>query len=242
MISVTDNVGEHNSDLDVSSNRILEGGSWKRQRVIMLLPSAPRISSRCAQSIYSISIPPNQAFHRVLLLGMEVGEAYSNAIAQILSNPELSTWDYILTVEEDNLPQQDALVRLIAQMEKHPELAAIGGLYWTKGLGGVPQIWGDVRDPIINFRPQVPVPNQLVECVGTAMGFTLYRLSMFKDARLRRPWFRTLNGTEGLGIGTQDLYFWGNARPFGYRCAIDCGVLVGHYDLDGKFGPPDKVW
>jgi hypothetical protein len=28
---------------------------------------------------------------------------------------------------------------------------------------------------------------------------------MFKDPRLRRPWFKTLNGGDGQGIGTQDF-------------------------------------
>jgi predicted lipoprotein with Yx(FWY)xxD motif len=28
----------------------------------------------------------------------------------------------------------------------------------------------------------------------------------------------------------QDLYFWNDARKYGHRCAIDCSVLVGHYD------------
>ena len=113
-------------------------------------------------------------------------------------------------------------------MHKHPEYACIGGLYWTKGEGGVPQIWGDAKDPVINFRPQPPVPGELVECVGTGMGFNLWRISMFKDERLRRPWFKTLAGAEG--VGTQDLYFWNDARAAGYRAAVDCSVLVGHYD------------
>jgi hypothetical protein len=60
------------------------------------------------------------------------------------------------------------------------------------------------------------------------MGFNLWRMSMFKDTKLRQPWFKTLAGSEGLC--TQDLYFWGDARKHGYRCAVDCGVLVGHYD------------
>ena len=64
------------------------------------------------------------------------------------------------------------------------------------------------------------------------MGFNLWRLSMFKDPKLRKPWFKTLaSGTEG--IGTQDLYFWGDARKHGHRCAIDCSVKVGHYDHVG---------
>lgn len=62
---------------------------------------------------------------------------------------------------------------------------------------------------------------------------------MFKDPKLRKPWFKTQ--TEG-GVSTQDLYFWSDARQHGYRCAIDTSVPIGHYDLEGKFGPPDTVW
>ena len=73
------------------------------------------------------------------------------------------------------------------------------------------------------------------------MGFTLYRMDMFRDPKLRRPWFKTAaSATEG--VATQDLYFWGDAFKHGYRAAIDCSVKVGHYDLEGKFGPPDMVW
>jgi hypothetical protein len=61
------------------------------------------------------------------------------------------------------------------------------------------------------------------------MGFNLWRMKMFRDERLRKPWFKTIAGKEG--VGTQDLYFWADARKYGYRCAIDCDVLVGHYDL-----------
>jgi hypothetical protein len=166
---------------------------------------------------------------------MEVGQAYSDTIAVILEHQELSTWEYLLTIEHDNVPPQDGLLRLIKRMDEHPEFACIGGLYWTKGLGGVPQIWGDPKDPVLNFRPQAPIPDQLVECCGTGMGFNLWRISMFKDPKLRRPWFKTIAGTEG--VGTQDLYFWADARKYGYRCAIDCAVKVGHYDLGS-----DIVW
>lgn len=174
-------------------------------------------------------VPPNQAVHRMAAIGMEVGEAFSNAIEQIISHPEIGQWEYILTIEHDNIPPADGVLKLLKRMEAHPEYACVGGLYWTKGISGVPQIWGDPKDPVLNFRPQPPVPGQLVECCGTGMGFNLWRMSMFKDSRLRKPWFKTVAGKEG--IGTQDLYFWADARKYGYRCAIDCDVLVGHYDV-----------
>ena len=235
--------GRHNSDLVKSTARMVEGGSWKKQRTIMLIPAGAMIPTKVYLSHCSLVFPPNQGAHRMAAVGMEVGEAFSSSIAEIIAHPELSQWEYLLTIEHDNCPQPDGLVKLIGHMERHPEFACIGGLYWTKGEGGVPQIWGDPRDVNLNFRPQPPDPKGgLVECCGTGMGFNLWRLSMFRDERLRRPWFKTLNGSEGGGVGTQDLYFWGDARKYGYRCAIACDVPVGHYDMEGKFGPPDTMW
>ena len=222
--------GKHNEDLESSAKRIKESGSWKRQRVVMLIPAGVSIPSKVYLSHCSLIFPPNQGSYKMAAIGMEVGEAFSEAIDQILQHPELSTWEYILTIEHDNIPQPDALVKLLERMEQHPEFSCIGGLYWTKGEGGVPQIWGDPNDAL-NFRPQAPDPNGgLVECCGTGMGFNLWRMSMFKDSRLRKPFFKTLKGHEGQGVGTQDLYFWGDARKYGHRCAIDCSVKIGHYD------------
>lgn len=220
--------GYHNQDLKKSTQRIIQGASWKKQRIVSLIPAGAMIPTKVYLSHCGLIFPPNQSVHRMAAMGMEVGEAFSNAIEQIISHPELTQWEYILTIEHDNIPPADGVLKLIKRMEEHPEFACIGGLYWTKGETGVPQIWGDIKDPIVNFRPQPPVAGQLVECWGTGMGFNLWRMSMFKDDRLRKPWFKTLAGTEG--VGTQDLYFWGDAHKYGYRCAIDCDVLVGHHD------------
>lgn len=233
--------GRHNADLATSTQRILEGGSWKTQRVVMLIPAGKSIPTKVYLSHCGLIFPPNQAAHRMAAIGMEVGEAFSSSIQAILDTPGLQDWEYLLTIEHDNCPPADGIVKLIKRMEEHPEFSCIGGLYWTKGEGGVPQIWGDIKDPVMNFRPQPPDLNGgLVECWGTGMGFNLWRLSMFKDPQLRKPWFKTVAGSEG--VGTQDLYFWGDAHKYGYRCAIDCDVKVGHYDMSGAFGPPDTMW
>ena len=221
-------VGRHNQELEKSTQRIIKGGSWKKQRIVSLIPASEMIPTKVYLSHCGLMFPPNQSVHRMAAIGMEVGLAFSDSIASILEHPELGNWEYLLTIEHDNIPPADGVLKLLKRMEDHPEFACIGGLYWTKGEGGVPQIWGDPKDPVLNFRPQPPVQGQLVECCGTGMGFNLWRMSMFKDPKLRRPWFKTIAGNEG--IGTQDLYFWGDARKHGYRCAIDCDILVGHYD------------
>lgn len=229
--------GRHNADLEQSASRIMQGGSWKKQRIVVIIPAASMIPTKAAMAIWGLAFPPNQQVFRIAALGMEVGQAYSDAIMGILMQSELSEWEYILTVEHDNIPPWDGVAKLVESMENHPELSCIGGLYWTKGESGICQVWGDPTDPQLNFRPQVPRLECVQECCGTGMGFNLWRLEMFKDERLRRPWFKTLNGTEGQGVGTQDLYFWSDARKYGYRCAVDTRVRVGHLDV-----ATDIIW
>lgn len=228
--------GRHNEAFEGSAARIMQGASWKKQRVVVLLPASDTISTKVALALWNLIFPPNNGVHRIICLGMEVGEAYSRAIECVLAEPNLSQWEYFLTVEHDNVPPQGGVVDLIESMDKHPELSAISGLYWTKGHGGQPQIWGDPADPITNYRPQVPIENCVQECCGIGMGFGLWRISMFKDARLRRPWFKTVASAQE-GVGTQDLYFASDARKHGHRFAVDTRVRVGHYDASS-----DIVW
>lgn len=241
-LTMMDVGGVHNADPDGTTARLLRGGSYKRQRIVVILPAVTPIPPKVYLSHCNLAFPPNNGVVRILAEGMEVGDAYSSAIQNVLQHLELSQWEYVLCVEADNCPPGDGVVRLVEDLEEHPELSAVGGLYFTKGPGGCAQIWGDPRDPVLNFRPQIPVPDVIQETCGLGQGFTLFRLAMFKDDRLRRPWFKTLNGMNGQGIGTQDLYAWSDFRKHGYRCAVDTSCKIGHYDYEGKFGQPDMMW
>ena len=224
--------GLHNGDINLSLTRLKKDSVYKDLSTIVIIPALNTVSTKSASSWWNLMFPPNQKVVKLFVQNMEVGEAYSQTIEQILAHPDLSKFKYILTVEADNVVPPDGLVKLLTQMEAHPEFNCIGGLYWTKGYNGVPQIWGDVNDPVLNFKPMPPVAGQLVECCGTGMGFNLFRLDMFRDERLRKPWFKTVASvTEGMY--SQDLYAWSDFRKNGHRCAIDCSILVGHVDGDG---------
>lgn len=234
--------GFHNANLDKTITRLDKLAAHRDLSTIAIIPAFGSIPTKIVASWMSMYTPPNQKYVRLFAIGQEVGEAYSNCISSILAHPDLSKFKYLLTLEHDNAPPPDGVVNLLSRMEKHPEYACIGGLYFTKGPGGCAQIWGDPKDPLINFKPLPPDPTGgLVECCGTGMGFNIWRLDMFKDKKLRQPWFKTTANMKD-GAMTQDLFFWKDARQYGYRCAIDCSVRVGHYDLEGKFGEADKMW
>lgn len=232
------NEGRHNVDLDKTISRLEAGAQYRDLSTVVIIPTFKDIPPKVVSSWLDLMMPPNQKIARLLPLGMEVGEAYSRTIEAVVNHPELTNWKYLLTLEHDNIPPSDGLLKLLERMEsaEGQKYAAIGGLYFTKGEAGVAQIWGNPYEFPTNFRPQKPDPNGgLKDCCGTGMGFTLWRLATFKNSKLRRPWFKTTaSSTEG--ISSQDLYFWVDARASaGLQCAIDCSVKVGHYDSASDF-------
>ena len=228
----TGSAGFHNQNLDSANDRLLQSKIYQDCSTICVIPTRGNIPARVVQSWLGMMTPMNQKFMRCFIIGMEVGAAYSTAVEQIIANTELGKWKYILTLEEDNMPPPDGLLKLI---ESIGEYDAVGGLYWTKGEAGQPMIYGNPNVMPLSFMPQPPQLNCLQRCHGLGMGFTLFKLEMLKDARLPKPLFKSeqeyISG-QGIRNYTQDLYFFENAGKLGYKFACDTRVAVGHFDID----------
>mgnify|MGYP001568132345 CR=1 FL=1 len=234
-------VGRHNGAPVASRDRILRGNTYRDASTVCLIPTRGLIHARVVQAWWGMMTPMNQRFSRLFAWGMEVAHAYEEMVANVLAHPDLGTWKYVLTLEEDNLPPPDGLLKLIEAIEggvDGQKYDAVGGLYWTKGEGGQPMCYGQPDVLPLNFIPWLPVPGTVARCNGLGMGFTLFRMAMFKG--LPRPWFRTVQ-EYAPGVGgrayTQDLWFFEQAGRAGHRFACDARVLVGHYNQS-----EDVVW
>lgn len=219
--------GVHNRNQRRTAKRVRDSGVYRDLSTVCVIPTRGTIPARVAESWMGLMTPMNQPFVRVFVEGMEVGSAYERAVDLILNHDMLKGFRYMLTLEEDNIPPADGLLRLYENIDKY---AVVAGLYYTKGEAGMPMIYGDPKG-MLAFNPQTPVPGKVQECNGTGMGFTLFDLAMFRDGKIDRPFFKTLQEV-GVGTGTQDLYFAGKARQAGYRIASDNRVRVGHYDMN----------
>lgn len=232
-IIVGGNEGEHNLDRH-STRRIKKGQGYRDLSTVCVVPTRGAIQARVVESFMGLMPPMNQPFVRLFVRGMEVGAAYEQAVEMILAHAQLSQFKYLLTLEEDNLPPPDGLLKLYESIGK---FAAVGGLYWTKGEGGQPMIYGS-PGKLPMFAPQPPKPETVQECNGLGMGFTLFRLDVFR--KLPQPWFKTVQEWDPARGGrsyTQDLYFFEQLRKAGQRVACDTRVKVGHYDVEA-----DRVW
>jgi hypothetical protein len=229
------NAGRNNLDLELSRGRLIKGGTYRDLSTVAVIPTRGVIPVKIVQSWMGMATPMNQKFTRIFVEKMEVGHAYNAGVEMILANPVLSQWKYMLTIEEDNAPPPDGLLKLYESIDKFD---AVSGLYWTKGDHGQPMIYGDPQSMPKSFIPQVPIPESDQACNGIGMGFALFRIDLFK--KVPKPWFRTLQEMvpgQGMAAATQDLYFCQEAAKYGARFAVDNRVRVGHYDV-----ATDTMW
>lgn len=231
--------GVHNADLEKTRDRLIKGDTYRDCSTVCIIPTRGVIPARVVQSWLSLFSPMNQKFTRIIVEGMEVGEAYSSAIENVLAHPDLSKWRYILTLEEDNLPPPDGLLHLIEDMNTLPkEFAAVSGLYFCKGPAGAPMAYGNpAEDPMVNFIPWLPPADCVSEVHGIGCGFALWRMEFFKDERLGKPIFETVQRYQP-GVGgqayTQDLHLCERARKIGWKFAVSTRCLVGHWDQENQ--------
>jgi hypothetical protein len=229
-IIIGSDAGFHNNDLERAQERLKKGKQYRDLSTVCVVPTRGMIPARVVENWMGLLTPMNNAFLRIFVSGMEVGDAYNAAVETILAHDGLKNFKYLLTLEEDNMPPPDGLLRLYESID---EYAAVGGLYWTKGEGGQPMIYGDPK-AMLTFQPQMVKAETVQECNGLGMGFTLFDLALFRDKKIPKPWFKTVqeySPETGAALGTQDLYFFGNARRAGYRVACDTRIKVGHLDV-----------
>lgn len=223
--------GAHNANFHDSIKRVLEGKQFKDLSTVWVTPARDsRLDLQVVfQSWLAMALPMNQKIQRVGIAHGEVGAVYNAAVEMILRDS--TPWKYMLTVETDNLPPRDGLLKLYESMDKGYDV--VGGLYWMKGPLGTAHIYGHPDEPG-DFKPQVPLDDQLQPCNGMGMGFTLFNVDAFR--KMEGPWFKTAETIED-GEHTQDLYFFKKAAEKGLKFAVDTRVKVGHLDFDTR-----KIW
>lgn len=206
---------------------IIKGDTYRDRSTIVITPSRGMIHADAVAGMLELEPIPGAKLARLVVWGHEVGHAYNEAFALALTHRA----KYVLTYEDDMLPDPMALNKIMATMEAHPEFAAISALYRTKGAKSWPLVVGHPEN-IADRTPRAPYapgderyPIQEVNLIP--FGFALWKLEMFEFLPL--PWFETTTKS------THENTFSLAARKAGYRFAVDCSLKVGHLDVtDGK--------
>ncbi len=219
---------------------LIPGSTYKDNSTVVVIPTRGMIHHKVVAAWQGLMPAMNQKRAILFAAGHEVGQAYNAMIANILADPVLSTWKYVMTMEDDNLPMPDAHMRLLESIELGFD--GVSGIYFTKGEINMPMAYGDPdeyrRTGALDFRPRNVVEalqrGQIMEVNGIAMGCALWRMDLFRQ--LAPPWFVTVSDLVpekgGAQCATQDLWFCERGRRAGKKFAVDFRVKVGHLDVE----------
>lgn len=219
--------------------KVIHGATYKDSSTVVIVPTRGTIHHKTVAAWQGLIAPMNQKRAFFFCAGHEVGHSYNTMIQQILADPNIGQWKYVLTLEDDNLPPPDAHVRLLESIDQFG-FDAVSGIYFTKGDISMPMAYGDPEryraSGELEFRPIDPRQHlergNVTEVNGIAMGCALWRMDLFRQ--IAAPWFVTvadLIPDKGVQCFTQDLYFCERAKRAGKRFGVDWRVRVGHLDV-----------
>lgn len=248
MKPVAEIMGSNNAALIDARTLVDKGQELKDQRFVIVTPTRgeQEFTCKCGDKYkinlgihpnvvmcwQSLMMPLNTKHYRLMISNAPVDVAYNTAIKMILEHPELRSWKYLITIEDDQMMNPDALLKLL-KTAKEGDWDAVSGLVWVK-RDEVPiaMIYGDPADPE-SEHPVEPKEDQVQECNAMGMGFTLFNLDMFREGKIEKPFFKTVEDytEEERHFCTQDLYFFKNAKRAGYRFCVDTRIKIGHLDV-----------
>src|SRR6516164_5618394 len=114
------NAGWHNQQYWSEPTEVIKGNTYKDRSTVIFIPSLGSISVKAIQAYNTLMKPMNQKVTQIYLVNQEVGKAYQQMVEIVRTNPELRTWKYVLTLEHDNLPPPDGLLKLYDDIESGP--------------------------------------------------------------------------------------------------------------------------
>lgn len=190
----------------------------------------------------ALGLPTNCNFIEFFADGMEVGDARTQVVYRCLQhNPQPK---YLFFLDDDVLPDHDALTKLYYRLQTNPNIDVACGVYCCKGqIPSDPLIYKDFGEGgFWDWAIGDILTTNSHGIKACHMGLTLIRMSLFQKMLDKGiindtiPFFKTVSETERVnGVmknrqGTEDLWFFSYAEDVDCQILVDTSVLAGHYD------------
>jgi len=175
------------------------------------------------QRVVAMILKTREKYPKLKFATMTSGYTYVHQARQQMVDSFLndSTGDYMLWIDDDNIPQEDGLIRLLEHNKP-----IVSGIYFKRRPPYEPIIMMDRRSGIGSER-RADIFREgekgLIKVHSTGFGFILIKREVLEKMReLRFPHFSM---KSGLG---EDIWFCVQAQAAGYDVLMDTKIEVGH--------------
>jgi len=189
--------------------RYLETGNTK----VLVVVATEEQAVNGLPCLENLVFPTNIQYKILNVHGRTIDDAYDYAVQQAIEDDV----DFLVTIEDDTFPQEDALIKLLQYATK--DTKSIYGAWYPKRQKirqGTAIVLKDGK------REFLEDDGNMHEVYTIPMGCTIFPIEVFY--KIPRPWFVTTN------IITQDSFFSQLAREAGYRLIVDTNIKCKHID------------
>lgn len=187
----------------------------------------------------ALSFPTNTVAIEFFADGMEIGAARDGVVRRCLEHKPQP--EFVFFLDDDVLPDYDALTKLYAHAKWRPNHDIFCGVYCCKYQSPAdPLIYaGDGNGGFWDWAIGDILTTETHGITSCHMGLTLIRTSLFQRMLSFgiEPFFKTtedtkerVNGTLRSWQGTEDIWFCSQAAKVGAKILVDTSVLAGHID------------
>jgi hypothetical protein len=200
-----------------------EEQSFENAKIVIATPSVrAEVPMQFYQSVMAMVLKTREKYPNMKFATLSVGNTYVHQARQAMVDEFLETEaDYMLWIDDDNIPPEDGLIRLLEDKKD-----VVSGLYFKRRAPFEPLIMMQ-REQGIGSERRSDIfregKKELLKIHSTGFGFILIKREVMEKMReARMPHF-----SMKVGLG-EDIWFCVQARGAGYDIWLDPSVEVGH--------------
>lgn len=208
-------------------------------KIALGIPTSGAPSQPFLESLTQLHIPTSvSSFERIVVSGNYVPAQRELIVRRALD----AGAERLLMCDDDMILPPDALQKLAVVLDRDPECALAGALYYSRD--GFRPMAVDDWDPENTTTAHVPAfTDQPVTVSGVGFGCVLVRLDAL--AAMEVPYFTSHVYIEAdaarVRVCDEDYLMCARLRAMGHRIVLHAGLRCGHYDRHSGTTQP-LVW
>lgn len=226
--------GERDMDVTYASNAILDKDQFRDIRkppkfpsVLIGIPTRKK-GDPIACNLNKLLLLRGYRSEFYNVTDLDIDKARINCAEEAIKGD----YDYLLFIDDDIIPPEDGLCKLLDHMERNITAGVVSGDYLLKGKVSHSAHLQLDKDGICTELNRISDTSNIIESnwmIG--LGFALINTEVFKQ--IRQPWFLNNSDKDETNVG-EDAFFTELVLQSGYKILIDRTIQCVHMEYSNQ--------